>query len=551
MYKRQVGQCVARAGLLVWLTGCAAAGPATAASGATQQASACGSCGASASEEQPTALSGGAGSASQAIPAFPSALPHYFATLVEGAKQDATAAAPVDAPIALPASLQDLSAQQYATIRFRPEKALWSDPPGQFEVQFFHLGSHYRHPVALFELDAEEDDQPAAVPFSTDLFSYDGIQPPAADAKLGFAGLRVHAPLNRADYRDEVIVFQGASYFRALGRGNAHGVSGRGLALDTGEPSGEEFPRFTEMYLVRPRRDDRALWLLARLDGARTTGAYAFRITPGEQTLVDVSARVFFREPVNVVGIAPLTSMFMFDEQHPGRFGDFRPEVHDSDGLALHAGSGERIFRPLRNPKTTTMTAFRLDHPKGFGLLQRDRSYTHYHDLRERYQDRPSVFVEPIGDWGKGAVWLYEIASRLESDDNVGAFWKPDVVPREGLDIHYRLHVGNNVPPNPRSGRVVNTHRQATANGMSFLIDFDTMTTAPTPMDQVQLELSAQGGHVPHSEVQANPFTHGYRAAFEVIAEDPGQSVELRAFLRQGDRVLTETWSYLWQAQDK
>jgi periplasmic glucans biosynthesis protein len=479
--------------------------------------------------------------------------PAFFPLLVERARGLGSAPPRPSGAVDLPPSLRDIDYENYRTIRFRPERSLWRGEPGQFEAQFFHMGYGYREPVPMFVVEGQAA---RPFPFSPELFSYDGVQkpPPPDPATLNFTGFRLHTPINKPDYRDEFIVFQGASYFRAVAKGQAYGLSGRGLAIDTGEPGpqgqvggGEEFPRFTEMYLERPAADARAIWVMALLESRRATGAYAMRIEPGDVTTVEVVARIFLREGVKVLGVAPLTSMYLFGEDQPARFGDYRPEVHDSDGLAMWSSTGEWLLRPLRNPGRTTVCSFRLDSPRGFGLVQRDRSFESYQDLESRYEDRPTAWVEPLSDWGPGSVRLLEIATRLESDDNIAAVWVPDHVPGgEGIELHYRVHVGRDVPAKHELGKVVGTRYAAKGPDHGrFYVDFAGL---PTNGDNTEprLDVAITGGRLAGQQLLKNPSSRGYRAILEV-AREQADDIELRAVVRNDTRALTETWSYLWQ----
>jgi glucans biosynthesis protein len=238
--------------------------------------------------------------------------------------------------------------------------------------------------------------------------------------------------------------------------------------------------------------------------------------------------------------------MFLFGEEEPARFGDFRPEVHDSDGLALWSHDGERLLRPLRNPDRTTVCTFRLDSPRGFGLVQRDRAFASYQDLEARYQDRPSAFIEPIGDWGSGAVRLLEFPTDREAKDNIAAAWIPDTVPPTGLAVRYRMHLGTQPKASLANGQVTATRLASAAHGTRFLIDFEGPRLAARDND-IAAEVTATSGRVLEQHVERNPFTKGWRASFEVVADQNASDIELRAFLRGGGEVLTETWSYLWQ----
>jgi periplasmic glucans biosynthesis protein len=490
------------------------------------------------------------GAAARPAPPPPLAPPDYFAELEERAR--ALAAEPArDRPkIELPKQLAKLTYDQYRKIRFRPERSLWRSDAGRFEVQFFHPGFGYLQgaPISLIEsASGEGSRQVQRFPFSTDLFSYEGLPSPPPSAGLEFTGFRLHTPLNTESYRDEVVVFHGASYFRPLGKGTVYGLSARGLAIDMGEPKPEEFPSFSEFFLVHPEPKDDVIWVLALLESARATGAYAFHLRPGDPTLVDVTAKVFVREPVTALGIAPLTSMYLFGEDAPNRFGDFRPEVHDSDGLSMWSSTGEWLLRPLRNPTKTVTTSFRLDSPRGFGLVQRDRTFDHYQDLEARYQDRPSAWVEPLSGFEKGSLRLLEISTQLETDDNIAMAWVPDALPERGqpLSISYRLHVGSADDVKGPTARVAATRIGKTEKGVRFLVDF----VGPELLrgDKVQAIVTSAGGRILEQHVEQNSFAEGVRASFEVAAEPNARDVELRAFLKDENDVLTETWSYLWQ----
>jgi glucans biosynthesis protein len=477
--------------------------------------------------------------------------PAFFEHVREEARSLAEKPAAALPQIRLPPELQRLSYDAYREIRFRPEHSLWRGEPGNFEVQFFHPGRGYIHPVAVSVVEGGTQKEPGVekpVPFTTDWFSYEGLPGPPPAQGLAFTGLRIHAPLNQKSYRDEVLAFQGASYFRPLGQGNVYGISARGLAIDLGEPRPEEFPVFTHFYLVRPGASDDALWVLALLESKRCTGAYAFHVRPGSPTVIDVTASVFARDSIAALGLAPLTSMFLFGEEEPNRFGDFRPEVHDSDGLSFWSGSGEWLFRPLRNPRRTVASTFRLDAPHGFGLLQRDRNFDHYQDLEARYQQRPSIWVEPVAGFERGSLRLLEIADKTETGDNIASAWMPEGGVRAGqrLDVSYRLRVGTEVAPGP-PGRVLATRMGKTQHGVRFLVDFSGNALAGDAA--LQAVVSSSGGRVIEQHLERNAYAEGWRASFEVSPES-SRGVELRAFLQAKNAahdVLTETWSYLWQ----
>lgn len=483
--------------------------------------------------------------AAASTPAPAEAPPPAFQRWVDEARALAEKPAAPPRVMHLPEVLSSIDYDGYRKIRFRPERSLWRGQPGRFEVQFFHAGPGYRTPVTVSVLD---DGQERKLPFTTDWFRYDGLErPPPADG-LELTGLRIHTALNRADYRDEVLTFHGASYFRALGAGNVYGLSARGLSIDLGSAGPEEFPCFTRFALQRPGAQDTSLWILAFLESQRATGAYAFRLLPGSNTVLDVHARLFVRDPRASLGLAPASSMYLCGEESGGCPHDYRPEVHDSDGLALAGATGERLFRPLRNPRRTVTSSFRLDSPRGFGLLQRDRDFDHYQDLEARYQDRPSMWVEPLQGFERGSVRLLEIATKDETGDNIAMAWVPDQVPAlpATLELRYRLHFGAVVGRGP-GGEVQSTRTAPTERGRRFIVDF----RLPEPQRQLAVEavISASGGRVLEHHVEDNQLARTWRASFEVAPEPGARDVELRAFLRAGPDTLTETWSYAWQIE--
>lgn len=450
----------------------------------------------------------------------------------------------------VPEWLLKINYDQWRDIRFRPERALWKERRGSnFHVQFFHPGLYYDRAVAIHMVDGKKV---RPVPFSPSEFDY-GRNDFASKVPqdLGYAGLRLHYPLKSKTYFDEVIVFLGASYFRAVGKEHVYGVSARGLAIDTVEPSGEEFPYFKEIWLVAPASNAKQLILYALLDGPSVTGAYRFLVRPGEQTIVEVDVRLFMRREVRKLGLAPLTSMFSFGENTIRTFEDFRPEVHDSDGLLLSFPSGEWLWRPLDNPPTIQVFSFQMSSPKGFGLLQRDRDFDHYQDLETRAELRPSVWVAPEGDWGNGRVELVELPATSDFHDNINAYWVPETLPRAGeaLSFAYSLFWYTDHPARPPGGRAVATRRDRGTyeDSHRFVIDFagDKLRALPAESGVravVTIASEPDAGELLDQQVVKNPVTGGWRLTFQVRPRRT--PLELRAFLAKDAETLSETWSY-------
>jgi periplasmic glucans biosynthesis protein len=458
----------------------------------------------------------------------------------------------------LPDVLAKLNYDQYRDIRFRRTSALWYDH-AMFEVQFFHRGFQFDRRVNIFELVGN---QVRAVPYNPAMFEFGKQVPPVKlPAELGFAGFRIHFPLNTPTYKDELLVFLGASYFRVLGRNELYGMSARGLAINTASEGGEEFPYFTDFWLVRPEPQQRSLTIYAVLDSPSVAGAYQFEVRPGSTTQVQVSGELYPRRAIEKIGIGALTSMYLYGENSNNgrRFDDFRPEVHDSDGLETQLGTGEWAWRPLVNPHQLRVNRFMDEHPRGFGLVQRDRDPTHYQDAEAYFHLRPSYWIEPLGDWGKGGVELVEIPTDEEIHDNIVAYWVPEakVQPNKPIPFSYLLSAYSHSNARPPGGRVIATRTggilagpngQALPNVRRMVVDFaggdldDLYAAQP-----VQAQISANGGEVDEITVQRLPQSATWRVAFKLktTSEKP---VDLRCYLTLYGEALTETWTYLWKS---
>lgn len=460
----------------------------------------------------------------------------------------------------LPADLAKLNYDQVRDIRWRPDRALWRAEKLPFEAMFFHLGLYQKEPVLINEVTPQGARH---IGYSRADFDYGKNQVrPEAWGDLGFAGFRLHNHLNSSAYKDELVVFQGASYFRALGKGQQYGLSARGLAIDTVGGSGEEFPRFTEFWLVRPDPLSTQVTVYALLDSPRTTGAYRFDIQPGTQTTTTVRSRIFVRpgagsKPIATLGIAPLTSMFFFGENQP-RKDDFRPEVHDSDGLMIATGEGEWLWRPLQNPKQTLVTSFATKNPKGFGLMQRDRQWANYEDVEARYERRPSAWVRPLHDWGAGRVELVQLNTPDETHDNIVAYWVPAQMPAPGqpLEFAYELSWQGDEQQRPPGAWATQSRRgmgytKETAAALrqqaQFVVDFDGPALKALPAEAVvKAVVSADAnGKVLENIVYRNPATDQWRMTVRVQRQKADRPIELRAFLQHDNNAVSETWTHI------
>ncbi|MEQ1440592.1 glucan biosynthesis protein D [Fontimonas sp. SYSU GA230001] len=452
----------------------------------------------------------------------------------------------------LPRQLDQISWDDYQKLRFVRERGLWYGEERPFRIEMFHPGLFFKHPVQIYEL---VDGRARHIDYDARQFEHGNLKLGKLPDDLGYAGFRIH---HASNWDADVASFLGASYFRAVGAERQYGLSARGLAIDTGLPRDEEFPRFTTFWIERPAAGAGELVVYALLDSASVAGAYRFGIRPGATLTMEVDAALYPRRAIERLGIAPLTSMYQTGENDRRMGYDFRPEIHDSDGLALWTGGGEWIWRPLTNPRGLRVNSFIDDNPRGFGLLQRDRDFDHYQDDAVWYEKRPSLWVEPRHGWGKGAVQLVEIPTVDETFDNIVAFWNPETPPQPGEErlFAYRLYWGAAPPLQPPLGTA-----RATRTGLGgvvghrrsyfswrFAIDFAGGALDLLGKDAtVESVVSASRGRI--ELVSARPLLpiRGWRAMFDIVPPDGStEPIDLRLFLRSGKQAVSETWLYQW-----
>ncbi len=445
----------------------------------------------------------------------------------------------------LPDNLKNLDYDHYRQIRFLPEHALWRGENLPFQVQFFHRGSFYEARVDIYEV---ANGKATRIPYNPEDFSFGSNTPPPSGADLGFAGFRIHAPMNRPDYYDEVCVFLGASYFRAVAKGEVYGLSARGLAINTGQPKGEEFPHFKTFWIEKPAANATSIVVHALLDSQSTTAAYRFTIRPGDTTVFDTEMAIYPRVDLDHAGLAPMTSMFFFGPDDHADVVDFRPSVHDSDGMAIHNGRGEELWRPLTNPKDLQISQFSDLNPRGYGLMQRQKNYWAYQDLESKFEKRPSLWAEPIGDWGEGAVNLIEIPTKEEIHDNIAGFWQPKN-PLQAKGEHtytYRLHWGPDAPKTASLARFSRTGVGAKGDDARiFVLDLTGERLKSIDPKAVRGDVSAEKAEIKNIVTQPNPATGGWRLSFDLSIKEKAP-IELRASLMQGDEAISEVWIYRW-----
>lgn len=448
----------------------------------------------------------------------------------------------------LPNEFREMKFADYQKIRFRNEKAEWADQNTPFKLSFYHQGMHFDTPVKINEVTADSVHE---IKYDPTRFDFGDVKfDPKATEQLGYAGFRVLFPINKADKQDEIMTMLGASYFRVVGKDQVYGLSARGMAIDTALPSGEEFPRFTEFWIERPKPGDKHLVIFALLDSPRATGAYRLILRPGTDTVVDVKSQMYLRDKVSKLGVAPLTSMFLFGANQPSKVLNYRRELHDSSGLSIHAGNGEWIWRPLNNPKHLSVSNFSVENPRGFGLLQRGRNFSHYEDLDDNYDKRPSAWIEPEGDWGKGSVDLVEIPTADETNDNIVAFWSPAELPEVGkpLDVAYRLHwtLDDAAFHSPDSAWVKQTLRSTgdvkqsnlirqPDGSVAYLVDFEGPSLKKLlPDAPVRSQVSVgDNAELVENSVRYNEHTKGWRLTLRMKIKDASKPTEMRAALVQ------------------
>jgi glucans biosynthesis protein len=503
------------------------------------------------------------------------ATPVHLATPPPSAVQLPPAAQPIEAPAPAPAGfseadvkalarqlasspfraqppvtpgLAELNYDQYRQIQVRYENSVWAKENLPFQLDLLPAGFVYKSAV---QIDVIENGRSIALTGSPDMYRYGpGVPASLRDIPLSLSGFRVRAPINTRGVATEFIVFQGASYFRAVGQGQVYGLSARGLALRTAEAAGEEFPAFTHFWIEKPTSHANSIVIHALLDSPSTTGAYRFEVTPGRQTQVDVQFTLYPRVDLKGVGIAPLTSMFLFDGTNRARFDDFRYRVHDSDGLLFEQRNGERVWRQLANPKQLQVSALTAVAPRNFGLAQRARLLSDYQDLEAGYERRPTAWVDMPENDEAGQLVLVEIPTSNETNDNIVAFWRlRDVIPAgHAYESHYTLHWTAEALLPSKVARFSAARSSLRTDGHRlFLLDVNGLVPEREDAADITLEVTTSAGVVLNKVVQHDAAIHGLRASFEL---DPkgAELAEIRAVLLRKGRAISETWLYRWTA---
>jgi periplasmic glucans biosynthesis protein len=444
--------------------------------------------------------------------------------------------------VTLPDPFGGLNAETYSQIRARPERHVWAGENRSFVVEPMHRGFIYNAPVALHVI---EDGVTRRIVYDTGRFAFGRLAPASNIPDIGFSGFRLHQTVDGG--QREVVNVQGASFFRSAARGQYQGTVARGLALRTAEPRGEEFPIFRSFWIERPNSRDLVV-IHAVADSESAVAAFRFSLRPGDVTIIDTEMTVFARAALDHVGVAPMQSTFLFAANRRRNVDDYRPAVHDASGLQILNGRDEWIWRPLSNPEALQISSFVDENPKGFGLLQRERDFAQYQDDDQRYDLRPSLWIEPIGEWGPGMIQLVEIPSDNEIHDNIVAYFRPRGALAAGSETSFTYRQFWCWHPPERPQLATSTGFRIGRGGgrrRRFLVEFtDPIFGAETP-PELRTVLSATPGAPHNQRTLVNAQRKTARVMFDL---DPGSDtvVELRLQLMAGERPLTETWLYRW-----
>ena len=493
--------------------------------------------------------------------AYKAAYPKQWQPFSEAILQQAAmrlASRPYQPPAdTVPDALKKWDYDDFRAVSYKSAQAIWRREKLAFNLELFHSGYLYREPVQIFVVEGARAGE---FRYQPDLFNFGAqVARPAANTNPGFSGFRIHAPIRPNAGEEEFVVFQGASYLRAKAAGQDYGQSARGLAINTGLPEPEEFPIFRSFWIVRPAPGEKTTTVHGLLDSVSVAGVYKFVIANTGDTVMDVTATLFPRKTLARAGIAPLTSMFQYAPSAHRRFDDARQRVHDSDGLAIVNGAGEHLWRPLSNPQRLQTSQFRDAGVKGFGLLQRERRLDRYEDLDVPYELRPSLWVEPVGDWGAGSVDLVEIPTENEYLDNMVAFWHPAAPLEAGRSYSYSYKMTWCFEPPIAKDRAIVSQ---TLVGISarhremrfFNVDFTLSPALEQELKSTNSQLdwsrhadfSASSGAIVNVGLRRAGAAGGYRLGFEYLPDKGGATADLRCALRAGGKPVSEVWIYHW-----
>src|SRR5215218_5532835 len=444
----------------------------------------------------------------------------------------------------LPDVFASLNYEQYVGIKALPGAHLWGDGRG-ISVEPLHRGFVFTNPVSLFLV---ETGLVRRVAYDRSQFEYGRLNVPPSLPDIGFSGFRLYSSFGNGHPVDFAIV-QGATFFRALARGQNYGAIARALTLKPAEARGEEFPIFRAFWLERPTLGSNSITIHGVIDSESTTGAMRMTFRPGDMTIVDVETTLFPRVNLEHVGLGAIASTYFYGPNDLLNSDDIRPAVYESSGLQMLNGSGEWLWRPLHNPETLQISAFVDSSPRGFGLLQRERSYETFQDDDQHFERRPSLWIEPLGDWGQGSVQLLEIPTDAEINDNILTYWRPKAPIAAGSEVAvaYRQYWGWNSPERPPLATVSATRSGRGSGGRRrrFTVDFSGDALGDNLPADLKSVLTVGPGTFQNLKLLPYPERKTVRVAFEL---DPGNenACEMRLILEAGGKPISETWLYRW-----
>jgi glucans biosynthesis protein len=444
----------------------------------------------------------------------------------------------------LPEPFNNLTFEQYSTIRRVPGTAIWGDARSGFALEPLNRGFIYATPMQLYLVEAGLSQK---VIYDRTLFDFGKLQAPPEIGDLGFSGVRILRGGGGEGWKDAAI-FQGATFFRSLARGQSYGVSARGLSIRTGDAQGEEFPIFRTLWIEKPSPAADSLVIHALLDSTSLTGAFRFTLHPGDATIIDTELTLFTRVAVDHIGLSCMTGMYLFGGLDHRHSDDVRLSVYDVTGLQILTGGGEWIWRPVANRETLQISAFADHNPRGFGLLQRNRNFDSFGDDDAHWELKPSLWIEPIGDWGDGEVMLLEIPSDSENNDNIIAQWRPKLAVAQGASISfaYRQFWCWTPPAHPDGAVAVNSRIGKVGRRQRFVVEFvSDLFADPQKAAEVSPAIEANPGQI----VAIHAYPYKERRSIRVVFDlDPGSETfsELRLVLKAANKPVSETWLYRW-----
>jgi len=445
----------------------------------------------------------------------------------------------------IPEVFRDLGYDQYAAIRERPGTAIWAPDNTGFAIEPLHRGFIFSTPL---EINLVAEGKARRVIYDPAMFEFGKLAVPKNLGDIGFSGFRVLA--QGEDGFSALAIFQGASFFRAVAPGQTLGTMARAMSIKTADPRGEEFPAFRAVWIERPTLAAGALVMHALIGSESVTGAYHFTLRPGEATIIDTECALFARAAVDNLGLATMSATHLSGPIDERRNEDLRPSVSEVTGLQILTGKGEWLWRPVANRDTLQISTFIDENPRGFGFLQRDRDFDHYQDDDQHFETRPSLWIEPIGDWSAGGVQLVEIPSDSEANGNIIGFWKPKQLLAAGSETFfaYRQFWCWNPPVQPplaivtqsRSGRVSSSKRRR------FMVEFaGEILRLPQNADAPKANLNASPGSITALRTFTSADKKSCRIWFEPDFGNAAYS-ELRLVMEAAGKPISETWLYRW-----